>query len=428
MFFFFFNGLYDIAAIQQAFKSVCLDKLLIDGYFDMSIYINARINKDDIHTKLKKEKSPYAALYQKAYPKPDNAYRFWLETFPNDNCINYVDNDENECLSDIEAIAIVNWIYKMFKKAEERVAFTKELFGHIKELYDIERDIVYSQGVFYNKSKVEVNFFSSVTEITNFISGLKYSGKLFFRGHSNPNYLLLPSVMRSKQTINNENKMYQEIIINCPDNFEKCYSHLEKLVEMQHYGLPTRLLDITRNMLVALFFACESNQETYGEVVLISAEEQDIKYPQSDTVSVLASLPVFSQNKQNEFYEWATDYQIDDDEFNRLAIRLLHEVRFEKPAFLPEIKKETIINNYVVHALKNNKRIIKQDGAFIICGLGNTVQSLSKFRYRSHKKKVVILVSDKKKILKQLDMCSINRASLFPEIECVSEYIKKKYS
>ena len=137
MFFFFFNGLYDIAAIQQAFKSVCLDKLLIDGYFDMSIYINARINKDDIHTKLKKEKSPYAALYQKAYPKPDNAYRFWLETFPNDNCINYMDNDENGCLSDIEAIAIVNWIYKMFKKAEERVAFTKELFGHIKELYDI---------------------------------------------------------------------------------------------------------------------------------------------------------------------------------------------------------------------------------------------------------------------------------------------------
>lgn len=107
---------------------------------------------------------------------------------------------------------------------------------------------------------------------------------------------------------------------------------------------------------------------------------------------------------------------------------MLQEVRFEKPAFQPEIKKEHITSNYVVHALKNNKRIIKQDGAFIICGLGNAVHSLSKFRYESHGKKVVVLLSNKKKILAQLDGYSINRATLFPEIECVSEYIKKKYS
>ncbi len=129
-----------------------------------------------------------------------------------------------------------------------------------------------------------------------------------------------------------------------------------------------------------------------------------------------------------EFYKWATDPSVDEDKFNHLAARLLHEVRFEKPAFQPGIKKEHIVSNYIVHALKNNKRIIKQDGAFIICGLGNAVHSLSKFRYESHGKKVIVLVSNKKKILAQLDRYSINRASLFPEIECVSEYIKKKYS
>lgn len=32
--------------------------------------------------------------------------------------------------------------------------------------------------------------------------------------------------------------------------------------------------------------------ETYGETVLISADESDIKYPQSNTVSILACLPV----------------------------------------------------------------------------------------------------------------------------------------
>lgn len=194
--------------------------------------------------------------------------------------------------------------------------------------------------------------------------------------------------MRNKHTHENEYKMYQELLINCPNSLEKCHSHLEELVEMQHYGFPTRLLDITRNLLVALFFACESNPETYGEIVLISAEESDIKYPQSDTVSVLASLPVFPQNKQMKFYERATDPTINEDYFNRLAVRLLHEVRFEKPAFQPGIKKEDIISNYVVYALKNNKRIVKQDGAFIICGLGDTIRSLSKFRYKDHEKRL----------------------------------------
>lgn len=423
-FFFFFEKLYYIKDIQQAFKSVCLDKMLADGYFDMSMYINARIHKDAMFAKLKKENSQYSILYHNAYPKPENAYHFWTEKFSN----GYIDGNENQGLSYIESVAIVNWVYRILRNAEEREEFTKELFDHIEELHSIQKNIVYAQGVFYNKAKVDMHFFSSVSGVTNFISDLNQPNNLFFRGHSNPNYLLLPSVMRNTRTLENENKMYHELLINCPDSFEKCHSHLEKLVEMQHYGLPTRLLDITRNVLVALFFACESNPETYGEIVLISAEEKDIKYPQSDTASVLASLPVFPQDKQKEFCAWATDPTVDEEHFNRLAVRLLHEVRFEKPAFQPGIKKEHITSNYVVHALKNNKRIIKQDGAFIICGLGNAVHSLSKFRYKSRGKKVIVLVSNKKKILAQLDRYSINRATLFPEIESVSEYIKKKYS
>ena len=40
---------------------------------------------------------------------------------------------------------------------------------------------------------------------------------------------------------------------------------------------------------------------------------------------------------------------------------------------------------------------------------------------------LVILFDGKKKFLEQLETFSINRAALFPEIECVAEYLKNKY-
>ena len=424
MFSFFFERLYHIQDIQQAFKNICLDKMLSEGYFDMSLYIYGRIKKEDVRGRLAASK--YAVLYDGAYPTEDTAYYTWNQKLKGNQ--EYEQMDLVELTYD-ESSAIVNWVYRIFKNSEEREEFTRELLGYIKDLHSIQRNICISQGVVYNKAKVEIHFLTSISGINRFIASMSYKkGQLFFRGHADPNYVLLPSIMRSVRLEQNESKMYHELLINCPNDFENCHTHLERLVKMQHYGLPTRLLDITRNPLVALYFACESQAATYGELVLISAENHEIKYPQSDTVSILASLPVFSYNLQRQICRLAEDKTIDNEEFNRLVGRLIHEVRLEKPAFQAEINKSDVLNSYIVYALKNNSRIVKQDGAFILCGLRNTTHSLEEFRYREKGKKIIVLIAKKKRILEQLDNFSINRAALFPEIECVSDYIKDKYS
>lgn len=425
LFEFFFDGLSYRKKIQQAFKNICLNKMLSDGYFDMSLYIYGRVKKDDIRARLANANSLYKVLYDSAYPSRLKAVEDWNEKIEGN--FKYGVLSEIELTYD-ESSAIVNWIYRTLRNSEEREEFTKELFSWLKELYEIEGNICFSQGVVYNKEKVDIHFLSSIAGLNNFIADRNFrNAQLFYRGHANANYILCPSVMRTQRLECNESEMYHELLINCPDDFEKCHTHLEKLVEMQHYGLPTRLLDITRNPLVALYFACESQFEAYGELVLISAKEHEIKYPQSDTISILASIPVFSYDMQRKFYAWAEDISIDDAEFNDRAKRLVHEVRLEKPAFESDIKKEDVLNNYIVYALKNNSRIVKQDGAFIICGLRNSLNLLEEFRYREKGKKVIVLITQKHKILRQLENFSINRATLFPEIDFVSEYIKNKY-
>ena len=58
--------------------------------------------------------------------------------------------------------------------------------------------------------------------------------------------------MRSNSWLLHENDMYNELRMDCANDFTNCRTHLDYLVEMQHYGLPTRLLDVTKNPLGCL--------------------------------------------------------------------------------------------------------------------------------------------------------------------------------
>lgn len=423
MFFFFFDDLIYQTKVGEAFEKICTKKMLHDGYINMSVYIQAKINKPEMLSALEKVDSKFSVLYSSPFPTKEKVFDFWQKNFRN---VSIYDLEE---LSMLEAHAIVYWVYKTLPSCLDRIQFTKEIFKNIKDFYSISNNIECTNDVFYNKEKIDLYFIKSISEFDAFIShhSVNETQQLFYRGHSDANYILAPSIMRNNKWFNNESAMYNDIIINCPESFSKCNTHLEKLVEMQHYGLPTRLLDITRNPLVALYFACESNYDNYGEVVLIAAEKKDIKYPQSDSVSVLSSLPLFSRKNQEHIRDCALSSE-NNYEFNKKIPRLHHEIRLEKPAFLPEIIKEEIIDSFIVYAVKNNNRIVKQDGAFIICGLIENSDILNKYRLKEDEKRVVLLINNKEQILESLDNLSINKAALFPEIECVTEYIKNKYS
>ena len=110
MFFFFFeNNLIENTIIKKAFEIVCINKLRQDYYCDMSEYIFARINKNEIYSSLSAMKSPFAYLYKNSYPQRDKANEYWY-SFSKNNLVCY--NEKME-MSAIEAKAIVYWIYRI---------------------------------------------------------------------------------------------------------------------------------------------------------------------------------------------------------------------------------------------------------------------------------------------------------------------------
>ena len=208
-------------------------------------------------------------------------------------------------------------------------------------------------------------------------------------------------------------------------------SHLDYLVEMQHYGLPTRLLDITRNPLVALYFACIGNLDKRGEIIVFNVNEKQEKYPQSDTVSILSCLPLLQYEEKEILRKQVYDSSISNDRFNKSALHLLQAVKQEKIAFQDNILKQDVTDCFFVQAEKKNNRIVKQDGAFIICGLVTEDNNiLNGYRYFENGKKQIWVIESRSKkcLIDELNHLSINRAQLFPEIQDVTEHIKIKYS
>lgn len=264
-----------------------------------------------------------------------------------------------------------------------------------------------------------------VSDALSLLKHLPRRGTMFYRGEGKQHSLIVPSVYRESGWIRHEDELFREFVLRNPDEFESENSTFEVLAKMQHYSLPTRLLDLTANPLIALYFACEDeNCKKDGYLIALDIPDKYLKFYDSDTVSVISNIarrPVGKLNvrklpKKKRKFNKTPEVQY-----------LIHEIKHEKPYFKDLVDPRHIESAVCVKPKLKNRRLIKQEGAFLLFGINGKKKAcanipnkikVTRLRIPGHKKGV---------IKKHLEVLGLSRDKIYPEMDEVANYLREKF-
>lgn len=226
----------------------------------------------------------------------------------------------------------------------------------------------------------------------------KYKGLLWFRGHSDENWELIPSVQRGnyknkkvEQHLLNEFLMKASISIkNHPEEYIPGWMTL-----MQHYGLPTRLLDWSESPLIALFFATNDYKE----------------FKNKD-----GCIWVLKPEKLNELEGFDSNvYPMDKDCVRNML----------RPAFHGHQVDIGVIDKIIAcRPVEYDMRVYTQQSAFTV---HNSDKKLEMINEEGLLSKLIIPSKCKKKILNELRILGITLSNVYPDAEHIAQELKQIY-
>ncbi|HNQ69225.1 MAG TPA: FRG domain-containing protein [Bacteroidales bacterium] len=199
--------------------------------------------------------------------------------------------------------------------------------------------------------------------------------------------LRLPAYGYDLHDVNQQNKEWRELFI------------------AQHYGVPTNLLDFTRNPLTALFFACEDLKiEEDGVLYAVSIKAQDVEpaefdYNKSDYNIAAYNLLSNSKNKKSP-YDLGKHVFVVPPEFDK-------RIKSQNSVFCCFPKDQ--LNIPLEEFFSDNATINKNDS--------NAIFRIVKW---------TIPYTNKNSILNELNKIGINHSTIFPDMFGLGKFLSWK--
>lgn len=298
-----------------------------------------------------------------------------------------------------------------------------------------ELDEINENEIIVNELNDYLQFISSMRKDIKKEEGEEQDAqRFFFRGQANIAWDVYPGVFREGFWAT-ESQLINEAYLRNPTEFKKLDTDFERLAKLQHYGLPTRLLDVTSNPLVAIYFACQPFREVAeddklsspadGAVLFSRAYSKGCNDIEASIISHLANIEIGGDLTLDSLLEELVDKGI-------YSSKAAEDCRQNKYNSLVKILQ----NNYFIISNMNNERLIRQSGLFLLVGKYNVIENdeergksiiqVAKSSARDDfDKRVFRIPADKKKdILEELNFYNVNEGALFPELEHQMTYIK----
>ena len=185
-------------------------------------------------------------------------------------------------------------------------------------------------------SKVEVVPIDSYAEFISQIeqlytdSGVDY----VFRGEAEyegfVKWQLIPRIFRNYAGKRyKENDLINAVINKFPSEFSNASNVLEILLKMQHYEIPTRLIDITYNPYIALYFALselkkkESQKIKTAYIYIIDKDKLECKNIYSESLLYQSIIARLSEEDRESFINLTYQYYIARTVIHKLYVQLI---------------------------------------------------------------------------------------------------------
>lgn len=234
---------------------------------------------------------------------------------------------------------------------------------------------------------------------------------VYYRGEANSEWKLQPAIFRESENSEryDEYKLIKLATAKSWSLVHSTDSYLERLIMFQHYGLKTRLLDITSNPLVALYFAVSGEPEKHGRVIYGYCNNDYNNEIAEIVAKIISTKDIKIGDSIICLKQWYENVKRD------INIDLL---RFEGLLCQPI---------YVFPPL-NSPRISAQNGAFLMAPLLAKHETgliyRTEFEFSQGKddsffedEEIVIESGNKAAILEELKLIGIDESSMFPEME-----------
>lgn len=240
----------------------------------------------------------------------------------------------------------------------------------------------------------------TIDELLLFVSSL-YKGqgrKFWYRGEENAELTLIPSIQRGKKRVETERYITNDFYIRAKqilDNPPAKHNYAGWVSLMQHYGLPTRMLDWSQSPLIAVFFATETYKET----------------PDTD-----ACVWVLEPGLLNEMEEFGNCiYPIDADTTQEMLLPAF------KHAHHNPVLKDKIL---ACSSTENNLRMYVQQSNFTV---HNSLRRLEDICNENMLYKIIIPDFRKEYFIESLRVFGITEGSVYPDLDHISNDLKDFY-